>query len=191
MWPDRVVISPPFFSALSGFFQREEPVLVEALLPHPSMECLDERIVGGRGDWTPTSPVSVRPGIERLGGDLGTVVDLQDLRQSSQGRQPLQDRHDTVSSERAINLERWALTTHDIHSRYEPEALSVRQAVAHEVHTPVLVRGLGGWGRKALARCLRTLERTESPSKRSSRYTRLWLTRQPSRRSTVGRRRDP
>src|SRR5690242_16666668 len=49
MWPSSVVISPPFFQAISGFFQREEPVLIEAFFAQPTVECFNERVVS----WCP------------------------------------------------------------------------------------------------------------------------------------------
>ena len=42
-----VVVDPPRFNLLGGILEVKEPVLVEAFLPQPTVERLDERIIGG------------------------------------------------------------------------------------------------------------------------------------------------
>jgi hypothetical protein len=53
----------------------------------------------------------VRPGVKRFGRELGAMVDLQDLWQPTLGRNALQDGHDPLSGERAVDLNGGTLTT--------------------------------------------------------------------------------
>src|SRR5262245_12582742 len=136
--PARYVAGPccnpsPFFSAPSGFFQRVEPLLVEAFLPDTAIERLDEGIVGRRTRTTERQfdALSVRPCVEGLGGELRTSVDLDHLGQAGARCCPLQDRHNPRSRERAIDLNGGTLTTHGIHYREESETLPAGQAFAH------------------------------------------------------------
>jgi hypothetical protein len=91
-------------------------LLVEALLADASIERFDVGIVRRRA-W-PTKrqfdPTLMRPSVERLRRELGTVVHLEHLGQPPLGRKPLQDRHDPLPGERTIHLNGGTLTTHVI-----------------------------------------------------------------------------
>jgi hypothetical protein len=171
MGPDGVVLPPPFFSAVSGFFQRVEPLLIEAFLPHPSIKRLEKGMIGRRARATEREfdPMVMRPRVTCLRRIFWASVHLQDLWQALARCCPLQDRHHPLSGERAIDFNGRTLTTPVIHYPEAPKALPVRQAVAHARPCSSVRSGAcaaGNSGRSALTRFLRTLERTASPSRR-------------------------
>jgi hypothetical protein len=88
-------------------------LLVQAFLPDAPVEGLDVGIIGGRARPTEgeLDATPVRPGVKGLGGELGPIVDLQDLREPTLGGKTLQDGDDTRSGERAIDLNGGTLTT--------------------------------------------------------------------------------
>jgi hypothetical protein len=70
---------------------------------------------------------------------------LDDLGQAVARCCPLEDSHNAVPGERAIDLNGRTLTAHVIHYREEPKALPVGEAVAHEVHAPLFIGRLRRW----------------------------------------------
>ena len=42
MWPVQIVVDAPFLDDLAGMAEAAEEVLVEALIPEPSIEALDQ-----------------------------------------------------------------------------------------------------------------------------------------------------
>ena len=93
-------------------------MLVKAFLPHSAMERLAEGRIrrGARATEGSLHATPMRPGIERLRADLWAVVHLEDVGledvgQPTRGGQPLQDSHDPLSGERAVDLTSRTLTT--------------------------------------------------------------------------------
>jgi hypothetical protein len=99
--PDGVVVPPPFFSAVSGFFQRVEPLLVEAFFPQASVERLDKGMIRRRARATESQfdAAAMCPGLERLRRELRTVVNLEDLGEAMLDGEPLEDSHHLLSRE--------------------------------------------------------------------------------------------
>src|SRR5271169_2404822 len=77
VWAYPVVIDPPVFDGLAGVVQSQEPVLVQAFLAELAMERLDVAVLHGtaRRDEMQRDLVFVSPLIQRLGGELGAMVD--------------------------------------------------------------------------------------------------------------------
>ena len=77
-----VVIPSPGRNADSGFGQRTEPVLVEAFIPELAVDRLDEGILRGlaRLNQLQFDVALIGPLIERLAGELGTLVGADRLR---------------------------------------------------------------------------------------------------------------
>ena len=46
-WAQLIIVFAPCFTDLLRLIERGEPVLIQALLPQPAVEALDERIIGG------------------------------------------------------------------------------------------------------------------------------------------------
>src|SRR6266550_6204327 len=76
MRPHRVVIVLPDCQYFAGMGKGREQGLVEAFVPQPAVEALDERILlrlSGR-DIMPLDAVLLRPAQHRHAGELGTVI---------------------------------------------------------------------------------------------------------------------
>lgn len=71
-----VVVNPPFFDDLSGFWQAGEEVLIEALVAQPAVEAFDESVLGrlAGSDVMPFHAPFFLPGQDGAGGQLGTVA---------------------------------------------------------------------------------------------------------------------
>jgi hypothetical protein len=92
VWQYEAVILPPVFDHLLGVFQRQEPVLVQALLPELPIELLDERIICGLS-WpaeVELNAIEVGPPIQRLRDEFRSVVYTDRARQAPFGGEPLQ-----------------------------------------------------------------------------------------------------
>ena len=70
---------------------------------------------------------------------FGAVVDHQDLRQPTIGRQPIEDPYHALPWQRAVDLERQVLPTELVDDVEGAKRAAARQGVAHEVHRPGLV----------------------------------------------------
>ncbi len=136
MWPLIVVLLPPFFNLLSGIFQRQEPVLIQALLADSSIERLDECVVS----WLPwpgevdLDAVHVSPLVKGLRGELSSVINSYRLRQTTFEGDSIQDLHDSLPSQAPINLDPGTNTAKVIDYRKKTNSLPVEELVVHEVH---------------------------------------------------------
>lgn len=164
-----VVLSPPSFYATLGFLQGEEPLLVEAFLAQPPVEGLDGGIVRW-GAWPAEGQLHamvVRLGIEHLGSELGTIVHLDYLGKTPLRCDPLQDRHHPLAGQRPTSMAGLSrvMVSPSVKSRKRcPLARrSLRKSIRH---CSLGACAAGKGGRSALTRCLRTGERTDSPSRR-------------------------
>ena len=82
MWAVLVVVDEPLADDLASVLESVEPVRVETLVAQPSVEALNERVVDGLAWSTEVErdAVGVRPLVERVGDELGAVVDGDGLR---------------------------------------------------------------------------------------------------------------
>jgi hypothetical protein len=71
-----IVVDPPSLDLLFCVFHRDKPMLLQALLPKPSVETLDVRILNGlsRPDEVQLHPVPVCPFVHGPTGELRPVV---------------------------------------------------------------------------------------------------------------------
>lgn len=126
-----------------GVVQRQEPVGVEALVAKPTVERLDEDVIGGltRSTDVQRDPIDVGPVIECPRDELGAVVD------------PDLPRWPTALEEQAvitsttcsplmplIDPDCEALAGVGVDDCKGPEPLAVEQSVGDEVHRPNLFR---------------------------------------------------
>ena len=83
MRTELVVVPSPALYFVSGILKRHEPVHVQAFVPEAAVEGFDMRIVCWRTGTgvIELDLVEVRPGVQRTGDELRTVVNLDPLRQ--------------------------------------------------------------------------------------------------------------
>jgi hypothetical protein len=115
----RIVLHSPGSNGSARFLKGAKPVLIQALLPKPGVEGLDKWMIRRR-PWPAESQLyamAMRPGIQRLGRELRTMIDKERLRQPMCRGQPLKHGHYPLATQGSIDLDRWTPTTHVIHSR--------------------------------------------------------------------------
>jgi hypothetical protein len=119
-------------------------VLSQTRLPKPGVKGLDKRVIRRRPGpaESPLYAMAMRPGIQRLGRALRTMIDKERLRPSMGRGQPLQHGHHPLATSGSIDLDRWTLTTPVIHSRERAKPPPVGQAIADAVETPVRIWSL-------------------------------------------------
>jgi hypothetical protein len=88
MGPMVIVIGAPRIDDRLRVRDGFECVDVQALISEAAIETLDERVFDGlsRPNEVQGEAASIGPFIERLGGEFGTVIDRDGLRQRSNGR---------------------------------------------------------------------------------------------------------
>src|SRR5690606_32852867 len=76
VWPHLVVVLPPSLDDSPGILEIREPVHVEALVPEPPVEALNECVLDwfARPDEVDRHRRLVGPLVEGLAGELGAVV---------------------------------------------------------------------------------------------------------------------
>src|SRR3989344_2697419 len=74
--PDVVVVDAPALDDGAGFGQEGEDLLVQALVPQPAVEALDEAVLlrPARRDVVPGDASAVGPSEDRATGHLGPIV---------------------------------------------------------------------------------------------------------------------
>ena len=107
-----IVILPPGFCQPLGFVQRQEPVLIQALVTKPSIERLDHSIIRGLSRPAEVELHAVEGGsqIQAPRDELGPVIDSNALRLTAIGGDLLQDPYDVVPGQPLAHLDRQALT---------------------------------------------------------------------------------
>ena len=102
-----IVILPPSLRQASCLVQRQEPVLVQALVTKPSVERLDHRIIRGlsRPAEVELHTVEVGPKIQAPRDELGPVIDSNTLRLFTLGTHLLQDPYDVVTGQPLAHLD--------------------------------------------------------------------------------------
>jgi hypothetical protein len=76
VWPDGVVVEPPFGQDHSGMGERAEQRLVQQLVAQTAIETLDKGVLlrFARRDLVPFNTAVLRPTQDRRAGQLGAVV---------------------------------------------------------------------------------------------------------------------
>lgn len=122
-------------------------MLIKALLPYPSVESFNERIVC-RFSWPAEGKLNAMPMcpiIQRLGHKFRSVVDIDNLWQPMYLRQTFENPDYARAWKRKINFNGWTLTGHVIHYRYDPESATIIQAIRHKIHAPMLIWHMWWW----------------------------------------------
>jgi hypothetical protein len=148
----RGVLAPPVLDDPPRLLRRREPGLDGVLAPEPPVEALGEGVVrrlAGPGELE-LHAVAVSLGIQRLGDELGTVVDGDPLRSSEAPLEPIQDRHHPLLGQGGADRDRRADPAHAIDDRQVPEAAPVGEGAGQDVEAPPLPRAPDQ--RNALAR---------------------------------------
>ncbi len=111
-----IVVLAPGLDLLSGILQRQEPVLVQALLAQPPVERLDQSVFNGLpgADEVQLYAIEVCSLIQalrlepfgRLRTSLRSVVNTDAPRQAALCGDPLEDFHNPVATEAPVDLDR-------------------------------------------------------------------------------------
>ncbi len=110
-----IVLSPSLDSG-ARLRNRIEPVLIQAVLSQPTVERLDAGVVR----WFPWPAelqlhvVPMCPGVKHLGDEFRAVVDGNPFWQPVCRLQSLQDGHNGLTGNRAVDLDRWTNPTKGI-----------------------------------------------------------------------------
>lgn len=137
-----VVIVTPSGDQSPSFPERTEPVLVEALVPHPPVEALGVGVLGGlaRLDEVDGDAALVSPNVEGLAGELGAVVTQDGSWSATLDHEGLQLTSDASAGQRQVDHRGQALASEVVHDVEGSEAAAIRQRIRDEVPTPALVR---------------------------------------------------
>ena len=142
MRPGGVVVLPPLLDDLSGLIQGGEHLGVQALLAAAAVEALDVAVVRRLAgpDELQLHARGLGPAVQGLAGELRAVVRADDSRAFALGSQPLQHPGHALAGQRVVRFQAGTAAVPQVHDRQHPEPPAILQAVAHEVHGPLLVR---------------------------------------------------
>lgn len=140
-----VVILPPRLDNSSCLGQRGKSLSIQTLFPKPTIETFDVSVFRwftGTDELQPYSP-PMRPQVQCLTGKLRAVVGSDDCRALSQAVQPIQHPRYTLASQRMIHFDHRTTPVIEVNHGQHAKPAAVHQAVAHEIHGPVLIRTRG------------------------------------------------
>ena len=188
--PEMIVIDPRVFDLLAGVIQRQAPVRGEALVSKAAVERFDERVVGGIAGTGLIHDHArvVGSAVRHDRNELAAVVSQDPLRQITLVAKPLH--YATTSSPLrcwSTSMARRSLVKLSTTVRARDRRPSNRASATKSI----LQTWLGAVGTVRSRRCAAALRgsgrlrRRLSPAWQYSRYTRLWLALQPSRRSNT------
>jgi hypothetical protein len=143
--PLHMVLYPPGLNGRPRFAERDEPMLVSALLPQSGIERFNEGVVGRR-PWSAEGPcdtAAMRPRIQRLRSELRPIINQEGPRQTACTRQLLEHSHHARAAQGEVYLNGRTLTGHVLDSREGAESPPIGQAISDAIETPVLIRGTG------------------------------------------------
>lgn len=147
MWSLGIVFVLPSQEFCLCVLQREEPVLVQTLLPEPRVEGFDQGIV--RWPARPTevkfNMVPVGPSVKIFRDELGSIVHLDPFREAVLMRDTLQRCHDIEASDPRVRIECQAFAREVLDDDQYSKAAIVEQLIGDEVHAPTFVPGQCGW----------------------------------------------
>ena len=170
MGPSAVVAEAPPLNGALRIGEGEKPVLVQALVPEPAVERLDEGVVHGLARTTELElhAVLMGPGVERLAPELRSIVHRDALRQPARATQSLEDRDDARTPEAHIDLDHRALAGARIHhgQRAERAPIGPRVSRTKSIAPCSLGAVAPGTATRATATRFRPRRRTARPSSR-------------------------
>ena len=140
--PALVVVGAPCPDDLAGFGARSEPALVQALVAEPAVEALHVRVLRRLAslDQPQRHAVTVGPAVERVAGELRTLVGPDQLRQAAELPDPIEHPRHIIARDAMIDRDIDRFLRIVIDDRQALKSPSVLEAVANEVDGPHLVR---------------------------------------------------
>lgn len=137
-----VVIPSPLLNDLSGFRKAREQVRIQAFFAELPIEAFDETVIR-RLPWPDElqlDTVRMSPAIQSFAGKFRTVVHANGLGAFPLEPQRFQHPGYTFPRYGSIRLQARTSPVPEVHHRQHPDAAAVVQAVAHEIHGPMLIR---------------------------------------------------
>ena len=144
-----VILGAPVLDEETGFGQRAEPVLVEAVIAKGAVEAFDEGVLHGFAglDVMKGHAGALSPKVKGLAGKLGTVIHGDGVGQTAGESEVFQDGDDAGSTDGGIDMEGEALPGEVVDKGEAAEAAATGELVVNEVHGPALI-GSGGHGKR-------------------------------------------
>src|SRR5215831_18475109 len=139
-----VVLLPPR-QLLPHILEREEYLDVQALVPEPSVEALDETILHGfpRSNNIQLDPMTIGPGIHDATGEFAPVVHGDRTWGATLEHQGFQGCGHLLPCERLIGDQTQAFPRELVHDGQDPKPSAIGDPCTHAVHAPPLVRRCG------------------------------------------------
>lgn len=130
-----VVVVSPSADQLSGVAQAGEQVLVEALVPKPPVETLDQTVLHrfAGGDVMPLDTALFLPSQDGVRGQLRSVVADHHAGTPPELGDPIEFAGDPLAGERGVDDGSQALPAYVVDDAEHPEPPSAGQAVGYEV----------------------------------------------------------
>src|SRR5688572_20200325 len=124
MRPLLVELPTPRFDLLPCVRQVGEPVKVQALVAELAVEALDERVLHGLAgpDEVQLHSALIRPGVERLAGELRSVVADDQFRRSAHDNELFENTRYATTADRRVHEQRQRLAREVVDHREDPEA---------------------------------------------------------------------
>jgi hypothetical protein len=143
--PHFVVVALPGSDLLAGLVQRLDPLLVQALVPKPTVEALDVAVLhrSPRLDQDVPDAVALRPGDESSAGELRPVVRAHSCRVAPEPRRLVQQPSHVLPADAVVHRDVHGLVAEVVGHGQTFQAPAAGQAVTDEVHAPHLI-DLGG-----------------------------------------------
>src|SRR5687768_10024143 len=126
-----IVIPPKRVDLLLRVLDRREPMYVQAFFAESTVERFDGGIVSRLAATTEVEnhAVGVGPEIHRGADELGAVVAVDALRQSTLETQPLERRDDIATTETLAGIDRQALPREQVQDSQRPEAPAIGELI--------------------------------------------------------------
>jgi hypothetical protein len=147
-----VVILLPGLQSHPRLVQRTKLVHVQTLITQPTVEGLDERVLGrlAGADEVELHTPQVTPLVERLGRKFRAVIDSYRVGQFATEGDFIHRIHDALAGQREVGLQRNALPMPLVDHRQHAKLPPVCQLVMNEIHGPVLTPARGGGSRSTV-----------------------------------------
>src|SRR6201988_1897836 len=140
-----IVVRAPVLDGESGFGQGVNPMLIKAVVAEGAIEALDKGVLHrfARLDMMERNPGALRPEVEGFAGELGAIVQGDDLGKTTRERQALENGNDRGSADRGVDMDGQALASEVIDERQTAKATTGGQLIVDKVHRPAFVGSLG------------------------------------------------
>lgn len=118
-------------------------MLIQALLPQPSIESFDMRIVSrlARSGECQLHALLIRPAVQRPGNEFWPIVYLNTLWAATLLPYLTQHSHDIVATQALVHPDRQTFPRESVNQCQCPQLASVIQLIADEVHAPAFIDG--------------------------------------------------